>query len=807
MNPSNFPALVDCATNQRHLIGTTTHFIVGRSEDAHLCVANLRCSRKHFQIVKDGERYFVEALVQANPTYVDGREVVGRSALANGSVVRAGESDFRFVLAASVSAPPPPMRAPAPAVAFALPPENEFQTVTASAEQLKEVLALTGNIRLAGSMLIGRDYASHIPLPNPQVSRQHAVIVVRADSKVELRDLGSANGTFVNGRRLTSRPVMLNRDDQINIGPYALKFTGKELVTENRVDNIELISDNVTRIVTDRQTKKKLKLLDGITLVFKPREFVCLLGPSGSGKSTLMTILSGRGSPDRGTVLINGQDLHANFDALKKDLALVPQKDVLHDSLTVGQALRYTARLRLPPDTSSEEADACIQEILNTVTLTHRHGTVIRQLSGGQIKRACLANEILCKPSLLFLDEVTSGLDERTDSDMMDLFRQIAHDGKTVVCITHSLANVERTCDVVVILTPGGKLAFVGSPTEAKEYFKIDRLGLVYNLLEDKDVRPPEYWQEQFLASPYYKKYVTDRLPRGKLEAANKIEQPRVGLGERSSLFIRQARVLTRRYFTIWKSDITPLLAMAGQSMVVALLLIIVFGDLSKVDLVDKAPRTVNLLFLMAISSFWFGCNNAAKEVVKERTIYTRECDFNLLTTSYYFSKLVVLFSFSCVQTIILFSLTRAFCDPPGHAIGQLAILLALAATGTTLGLLISALASSEEMAITLIPMVIIPQIILSGTIAPLSGLGKSLAWGFVTTYWGKRGLDSLLPNDIADFARTAKIAEDGSFGLSLAILAMHTMVFVIATMVIMTLRGRSAALRLQKLKRAVSLR
>ena len=332
--PSDFPAIIDCSTDQRHAIGTTTHFLVGRSEDAHLSVANLRCSRKHFQIVFEGGRYFVEALVKENPTFLDGREVVGRAALKNGSMIRAGESDFRFLLAPAVepaaprpaSAVPmapkatpyaaaPPVTAPAaPAVALpraapTAPPieEDGSRTVSASASQITELLALRNNIRLAGSMLIGREADAHIPLQHPQVSRRHAIIDRNADGRVALRDLSSANGTFVNGRRLTGKPVLLTPNDRINIGPYGLVFSGTELVAENRVSNIELISDNVTRIVTDRQTGKKLKLLDGVTLVFQPREFVCLLGPSGSGKSTLMTILSGRASPDKGTVLVNGK--------------------------------------------------------------------------------------------------------------------------------------------------------------------------------------------------------------------------------------------------------------------------------------------------------------------------------------------------------------------------------------------------------------------------------------------------------------------------------------------------------------------
>src|SRR6185369_8263090 len=158
-------------------------------------------------------------------------------------------------------------------------------------------------------------------------------------------------------------------------------------------------------------------------------------------------------------------------------------KDALHESLTVGQALWYTARLRLPPDTSTAEAETCVGEMLETVGLASRRGTCIRHLSGGQLKRASLGNEVLCKPSLLFLDEVTSGLDEQTDREMMNLFRSLADAGKTVVCITHSLANVERTCHLVVVLTAGGKLAFVGKPMEALAYFRIDRLGDVYERL------------------------------------------------------------------------------------------------------------------------------------------------------------------------------------------------------------------------------------------------------------------------------------------------------------------------------------
>ena len=154
-------------------------------------------------------------------------------------------------------------------------------------------------------------------------------------------------------------------------------------------------------------------------------------------------------------------------------------------------------------------------------------------------------------------------------------------------------------------------------------------------------------------------------------------------------------------------------------------------------------------MFLLAVSSFWFGCNNAAKEIVKERTIYTRERDFNLRVGSYYASKVLLLTVFSWLQTVLLFAIVRPGAVRPVPFASELIVLLALALAGVTLGLAISAFAATEEMAITLIPMAVIPQIILSGAISPLEGMSKVLALVGVSTYWGKRGLDACLPEEV----------------------------------------------------------
>jgi ABC-type multidrug transport system ATPase subunit/pSer/pThr/pTyr-binding forkhead associated (FHA) protein len=777
---NDYPVLIDLSSQKRHAIGGSESFLVGRNETADVPVPDPHCSRHHFRIARREGRYFLEPLNERNPTYHNGQPVGNPEPVEHGSLIQAGQTRFQFLLRA-------PGDSTRKAASLPPPPAEDGETVVAGAGSVDADLPGLSVFALSGVMIIGREAGRvQIHLPHPQVSRTHACLSLHGKSAT-LADLKSANGTFLNGQRVEAA-VIINPGDQIDIGPFALTFTGSTLIPRPRSDNVELVARGVTRVVTNRETGQPLPLLDDISLVIRPREFVCLLGPSGSGKSTLLSALSGRAAADDGAVLLNGKDLYANFEALKQDIAVVPQKDVLHDSLSVGQALRYTAKLRLPPDTSRSEIEQSLTEMLETVGLAARRGTVIRHLSGGQVKRASLANEILCKPSLLFLDEVTSGLDEQTDREVMNLFRSLADAGKTVVCITHNLANVERTCHLVVILTPGGKLAFVGKPAEALDYFGIERLGDVYDRLAEK---PAEHWQGAFRQSPICQRYVNERMPPATAAHGHAPLTRAHRSGGRLREYLRQTALVTRRYAAIWRGDSLSLLAMAGQALVVAVLLGLVFGNLDKVRRPDEhAGRSVNLMFLLAVSSFWFGCNNAAKEIVKERTIFRRERDFNLRVESYFTSKLLLLTAFSWLQTILLIGVIRVWCHPPGSTVIELAVLLTLALTGVTLGLAISAAAATEEMAITLIPMAVIPQIILSGSIAPLEGLSRLLALLGVSTYWGKRGLDACLPEEVAQAVLPSGL-EQHSTGVAVLVLLAHAAACIVVSLLMLHMQNR----------------
>jgi ABC-type multidrug transport system ATPase subunit len=734
-------------------------------------VAFPKVSGIHARIESTPRGFVLVHLSQSNKTLLNNNSVENSSPVKAGDWIRLGFTGPMIEILEIGASQEPPVRAP-----------SFNATVLADSRQMAMLRgsARTQRFELGKGGVIGRDAkVANYQLDHPHVSTHHASLALSGD-RVVLADLGSSNGTYVNGARL-SRPTALKPGDRIDIGPFALQFDGSALISRSRSNNIELVARGLKRQVQDRTTGQPLRLLDRISLVVRPREFVCLLGPSGSGKSTLLAILSGRNAPDVGTVSLNGEDLYANFEALKEDIAVVPQKDVLHDTLALASALRYTAELRLPSDISREEVETSVSDILEVVGLTKRREMLIRHLSGGQVKRASLANELVARPSLLFLDEVTSGLDEQTDLEVMELFRQVADGGKTVVCITHNLANVEATCHLVVILTEGGRLAFIGTPDEAKAYFQIARLGAVYRRLAEEK---PEAWHDRFRASHYFQHYVVERMP-GDTSVEEVTKAPALP-STRGARSLRQTKVLTRRYVSIWRGDRQALLAMLGQSVLVAVLLGLVFGDPGKASgPFEEAQRSMNLLLLLAVSCLWFGCNTAAKELVKERVIFLRERDFNLRVSAYFASKFLVLAVIGVAQATLLFAIVRIWCAPEGAFALQWATLAALAVAGTSIGLLISAVARSEEVAIALVPIAVIPQIILANVIAHLNGVALLIAQVLVAVFWGQKALERLLPE------ATLRILgrETGDWLAPGAIVLAHAAVGAVATVIVL---GRS---------------
>lgn len=730
--PGELPCLEEVASKRKYPFGQRDRVTVGRSKSADVCLADPRCSRRQCELVRTGGGWLLAPLALDNPTRVNGKTVIDPVRIHDGDTIDVGETALAFRDRPGGGS---------------IRDSSAEQTMLGTDCSVVIDDAIRGNrpLPLVGEVLIGRDPKCGLVLSHPLVSRRHARVAVHG-RVASLADLGSANGTFVNGRPVAGS-VPLSPGDRIDIGPYTLTFTGTTLTPASRSGNVELRAWRLTRTVRDRTGGGRLTILDDVSLVVQPGRFVCLLGPSGSGKSTLLAALSGRVAPDRGRVLVNAADLYGNFDAVKRDLVVVPQKDLMFDALTVEQALTYTARLRLPPDSTTDDVREQVDELLKTVGLEARRQTRIRDLSGGQLKRVSLANELVGRPTLIFLDEVTSGLDEQTDRDMMDLFRRLADAGKTVVCVTHTMANVERACHAVVVLAPGGVLAFAGAPDEAKDYFDVERLGDVYEKLK---TQPPAEWRTAFEAHANHATYTG--TPPDDTDAPVRVDRP--GLPARTREAARQGWVLFRRRLDLLLQDSAALLTLLVQTAVVAAALGVVFGNLRDVeDPLTRNRDALTLYFLLGVSCFWFGCNGAVKVIVGDRPIYRRERAVNLSLTGYAVSTFAVFCALAVVQGAVLSGAVWAACHPPGMGPGVFAVLLLASAAGTALGLALSACSGSEGQAVAAVPLALIPQIVFGGAIAKLTGFALTVAKLGVACYWVHQAITRLLPDDVAILA------------------------------------------------------
>lgn len=639
-------------------------------------------------------------------------------------------------------------------------------------------------VPIRSTILLGRSQGMvDVVLDHPTVDQRHCKISIRA-GQVVVTDLRSTYGTFVDGERVR-REKPLARGGRLGIGPFSFVFDGDALVPQSKqgASQLSLCCQNLARVVTNRVTGAPLTLLHDISIAIRPRELVCLIGPSGSGKSTLLSVLSGRASPDGGHVVVGGRDLHAEFDALKHDIAVVPQRDALHQALTVRQSLWFAAGLRLPSDTTNAEIDRAVDGLLKEVGLEERQAVRVRDLSGGQLKRISLANEIAHKPSLVFLDEVTSGLDELGDEDMMKLFRDLADKGRSVVCITHNTLNIERNAHLVVVLTTGGRLACVGSPAEVCKYFQVTRLGDAYSAMAG--LKPVE-WEQRFRQHPLFRQYVQERLPSGRPQAAAALPRDafRQVSTRRPISFARQFLLLAGRVATLQVMDFKSLMLSVGQAVFIGVMLAALFGDLTESeDVITDLMKRQNTAFLLLVSVFWLGCNNSAPEIVKERVLFERERAVSVDAGVYYLAKLVVLGCTALVQGLVVFGIVGFLCGLPAlpgfeGIIRHVVTIAAVALLGTLTGLAISSLSRSEELAVRTVPVVLIPQIVLANVIAPLEGWLLWVARAVISTFWSFRAFTS----GVEDYCRPGD--DPVAWIPAMAMLVLHASILVMLALV-----------------------
>ncbi len=599
-------------------------------------------------------------------------------------------------------------------------------------------------IKLSGRRVtIGRDNDNTVVLPHPQVSAHHAILVQK-DGTYYILNNKSTNGVFVNAKPVKRMEEhRLKMGDQIRIGPYRLVYETTHLTQFDESATIRIDALNLKK----RGNKQEV-LTNDISLSIPPRSFVALVGGSGAGKSTLLDELCGLRPAHKGQVLYNGQNYYQNMAAFSTQIGYVPQKDIVHTDLTVERALYYAARLRLPRDFNRKQIGQRIKEVLEDVELTGKGHLPIKKLSGGQQKRVSIALELLPNPSVLFLDEPTSGLDPGLDQKMMVLLRKLADQGHTIILVTHATNNI-NVCDFVCFLARGGRMVYFGPPKEANTYFDKGDFAEIYSSLEptDEDKGIPERAEQKFRTSPLYRQYVTTPVQRATTPLGGASASDGARLRQRSNPW-KQFFLLSQRYLELLRRDGTNLSILLLQAPIIALLLTFFIKANILVNHLGKDTDAEGPMFILVAVAVWFGIINAAREIVKEAPIYQRERAVNLGLFPYVFSKVVILGALCAIQSVMLLGIVGFKSGYPDKGIilppfWEMYITLFLTAfSGLMLGLLISALAPNADRAMSLIPLLLVPQIIFSGDIFPLSGATQVISY-IVSARWGLVALGS----------------------------------------------------------------
>ncbi|MFJ4853121.1 MULTISPECIES: FHA domain-containing protein [unclassified Streptomyces] len=585
-------------------------------------------------------------------------------------------------------------------------------------------------VALGRVMRIGRALENELVVSDLQVSRNHAEFHATPDGRFEIRDLGSHNGTYVNGQPLSkSGSALIGANDIVGVGHSTFRLVGDRL--EEFVDTGEVSFAARHLTVTVDGGKQILK---DVSFGVPEKSLIGVIGPSGSGKSTLLKALTGYRPADQGEVLYDNRNLYKQFAELRQRIGLVPQDDILHKELTVTKALRYAAKLRFPADTTEAERQSRILEVLAELKLDIHKDKKVTSLSGGQRKRVSVALELLTKPSLIFLDEPTSGLDPGMDRDVMQLLRGLADDGRTVLVVTHSVAEL-AICDKLLVMAPGGAVAYFGPPEEALNFFGYGSWADVFSAFENyRDYD----WAGRWRGSQHYQMYAAD-IDSVAAQSVH-MPPPQQMRPPKPQGWGTQLWTLMRRYLSVIASDKGFMGLMVILPAVLGVVSVVIPSDFGLGP--PKAPSRFNsdagtIMLILVIGMTFSGAANSVRELIKERVIYERERATGLSRSAYLMSKVIVLGLITAVQGVIICGIGFATRDLPAEglimppAVELCVTIIALGFTSMMFGLVISSLVKTSEKTMPLLVMFAIVQVVFTGILFQVYGsLGlEQFAW------------------------------------------------------------------------------
>lgn len=703
---------------------------VGRDPSSDIVIDDARVSWHHAVLRPEADHWTLEDEHSTNGTYADGRRVDEWS-VGPGSVIRFGSPADGPTAVLTSTAPAPRER----------PSAVSMPALTGTFRRPTTVRPLPSR-----TVRIGRAADNDLVIDDLVVSRRHAELRAHPDGTYEIVDLGSHNGTYLNGGPVTR--AQLGPGDVVGIGHSAFCLVGEEL--QEYVDTGEVSLDVQDLSVAVDHGRKTL--LDQVSFPVGEKCLLAVVGPSGAGKSTLLGALTGQRPADHGTVLYDGRDLYRDYAELRQRIGLVPQDDILHAQLTVRAALSYAAELRFPQDTAKAERQARVEEVIRELGLEQRADQPVHSLSGGQRKRVSVALELLTKPSLLFLDEPTSGLDPGMDRSVMHMLRGLADDGRTVIVVTHSVLSLD-VCDRLLVLAPGGRIAYYGPPEDTLAYFGYEQWPEAFEAFERDQGRD---WAGEFRTSPLHRQYVSEATGQPRVSRSGPVV---IAPPPRPRSRGAQLGTLIRRYATALGADRTFLVIMIALPFVM--------GAMARALAGSKLTQetAMNALLILCVGGVLTGAANAVRELVKERVIYQRERAVGLSRSAYLLSKVVVLGTITVLQAVVLTLVALFGVDlnaPGGEGVlmpplVEITVAVALLAfTAMMLGLLVSALVRKEEVTMPLLVLLAIVQVVFCGALLKLDGVPglEQLSW-LVPSRWalgamaGTVGLARIVPGEL----------------------------------------------------------
>ena len=595
-------------------------------------------------------------------------------------------------------------------------------------------------VRFHGNtMTIGRDPKSDLPLNFPMISWHHALLTCEAGG-ILVEDLGSRNGTFVGGIRVSGK-VLARPGEEIGLGSYRFQLlAGGELAQRKYYGNLTIEAADV--VVNSPSGKR---LIEPFSMTVFPSELVALMGPAGAGKTTLLKALNGYTKPAEGRVLFNGASLYDFYDRFRQQLGYVPQDDIVHAQLTVGEALYFSARLRT--DLTDDEIRARTVKVLEQLRMADKQHTTIgsperKTLSGGQRKRVNIALELINDTPVLFLDEPTSGLSSYDAESLIELLKELSKHGKTIITTIHqpSLHIYKQFDDLIMVnRDPGaktGSMVYFGPAyPDSIQFFRGRAVSGTSAttpdlspemLLSGLAKKSSSEWTELYRQSSYSRAFVEARS--GKQPAGT--TEKTAGDKPHRHFDLTQWIALVRRNAIVKLRDRTQTAILLLQAPLFAALIALIYRPLQAENgFGDLAGKLVGVHFLMVVAAIWFGCNNAARDIVGEWTVYKRERMVTLRLASYVFSKLAVLFVLCVFQCLCLLGIVFLTLHLKSNFGLDLLILVTVSMVGAGSGLCISAFARTTESAIALLPIVLLPLIALGGGMRPIYQIDANYRW------------------------------------------------------------------------------